>query len=95
MVVAVLRLELLLHAPQNLKEKRGIVKKILGRIRERYPVSCAETGHHDLWQRAELGFALVARSEADAGATFEKLEEQIASLGVCDTSERFVEMLHY
>jgi len=33
MVVGVLQLEILLHAPLSLKEKRGQVKRLLGRCR--------------------------------------------------------------
>ena len=96
MVVGVLRLELQLYSPGNLKEKRAIVKSLLGRCRERFPVSCAETGHHETWQRAELGFSFVL-SSPDAGmdAMFEKIEAEIlrsAAAEICDSSR---EILHY
>lgn len=95
MVVGVLRLELLLYAPQNLKEKRGIVRRILDRCRVRFPVSCAETGYQDLWQRSVLGFALVGHDEATIRRVFEQVEEEIASIGSSEVSSREVEILHY
>ncbi|HKK00558.1 MAG TPA: DUF503 domain-containing protein [Desulfuromonadales bacterium] len=95
MVVGVLRLALYLPAPQNLKEKRSAVRRILGRCRERFPVSCAETGGHSLWQRTELGFSVVAQSEGEAHTVFGKVEEEIERLGLADLSDRDVEFIHY
>lgn len=94
MVVGIVRLDLYLHAPQNLKEKRGIVRKILGRCRERFPVSGAEVGHHDLWQRAQVGFAVVVQSEGEADSVFSRLENEIAAIGLADVTEREIEFIH-
>jgi uncharacterized protein YlxP (DUF503 family) len=96
MVVGVLRLELQLYSPQNIKEKRAIVKSLLGRCRERFPVSCAETGLQDTWQRAQLGFALVM-SNPDAGmdAMFEKIEVEILRSSVAEICDSSREILHY
>jgi uncharacterized protein YlxP (DUF503 family) len=60
-----------------LKEKRAVVKPILEGARRRFQVSAAEVEHHDKWQRAALGFAVVG---GDAG----HLEEVLAAV------ERFV-----
>ena len=95
MVVGVLRLELLLHAPLSLKEKRSVVKRILGRCRERFPVSCAEVDLHDLWQRAILGFSMVGQTEDESHKVFHRIEEEIERLGSAEIIERFVEFLHY
>jgi uncharacterized protein YlxP (DUF503 family) len=95
MVVGVLRLELLLYSPGSLKEKRGIIRSILGRCRARFPVSCAETGLHDVWQRAQLGFAMVDREEAAIDTMFNRLEETIMRSGAAEVSDRYVEFLHF
>lgn len=95
MVVGVLRLDLVLHAPQNLKAKRGIVKRIVGRCRERFPVSAAETGHHDLWQRAEVGVAMVAGEQSAIQSVFDRLENDIQEANPVDVVERATEFLHY
>lgn len=54
-----------------------MVKPILEGARRRFQVSAAEVEHHDKWQRAALGFAVVG---GDAG----HLEEVLAAV------ERFV-----
>lgn len=95
MVVGVLRLELQLHSPQNLKEKRSVVKRLLGRCRERFPVSCAEVDHHDLWQRAALGFSVVEHSEGAICALFEKIEAEIVRSGELEVCSTESEYIHY
>lgn len=42
-----------------------VIRSLKDRIRNRFNVSVAETGHQDLWGRAELTVALVA---SDRGA---------------------------
>ncbi len=95
MVVGILRLELLLYSPNSLKEKRGIVRRILDRCRVRFPVSCAETGLQDTWQRAQLGFAIVGHDQDFLLNLFERIEEEIARLGSAEISDRQTEILHY
>lgn len=95
MVVGILRLELFLPAPQSLKGKRALVQKILGRCRERFSASCAETGAQDLWQRTELGFAVVGSDEASLHTIFHHIEEEIDRIGVGDITDRYVEFLHF
>lgn len=95
MVVGVLRLELLLHAPQNLKEKRGTVQKLLGRCRSRFPVSCAETGEHELWQKAELGFVMVAGAEAAIRLVFDRVEAEIERSGSAEVIAADTDFLTY
>lgn len=95
MVVGVLRLELVVHGATSLKEKRSVVKKLIGRCRSRFPVSCAETGLHDFQQSAQLGFAAVVGSEALAHSLFGRIEQEIEQVGSADIVDRFVEFLHY
>ena len=68
-----------IHIPQSrsLKAKRQAVRPIVDGLRHRYKVSVAEVDHHEQWQRAAVGVALVAGSAA-------RLKE------VLDTVERFV-----
>jgi uncharacterized protein len=50
-----------LHLPgcQSLKEKRSTLKPLTAALRQRFNLSVAETGHQDLWQRAEIACAAV------------------------------------
>lgn len=95
MVVGVLQLDLKIHSAHSLKEKRSVVRRVLGRCRERYPVSCAEVDDQDLWQSARLGFTMVAVDEVSIDRTFQRLEQHIESLGLAEIIGFQTEYLHY
>jgi uncharacterized protein len=62
MILAVTTWDLHLPACHSLKEKRGILKPLTSTLRRTLNVSVAETGHQDLWQRAEIACAAVGSS---------------------------------
>ncbi|MBN2427041.1 MAG: DUF503 domain-containing protein [Deltaproteobacteria bacterium] len=95
MVVGILKLELYLPIPQSLKEKRSIVKRVLGRIRVRFPISAAEVDHFDLWQRSMLGIVMVDQNEADIHTVFTKLEKEVIESAEVEISNRKVEFQHF
>ncbi len=66
MTIAVCRVTLRISESHSLKEKRQIVRSVLSRVRERFPVSAAEVDHLDAWQTAALGFACVSSDERTA-----------------------------
>ena len=62
MHVGASRIELRIRDMRSLKEKRKVVKSIIAEIGRSYPVAVAEVDHQDLWQRADLGVAVVSGS---------------------------------
>lgn len=71
-------LELHLSLPSlSLKEKRGIVKSILGRMRNRFNVSCAEVDRQDNPRVAVLGVVTVSPDKTIARQQLEKSEEWV------------------
>jgi uncharacterized protein YlxP (DUF503 family) len=62
MYVGASRIELRIRDIRSLKEKRKVVKSIIADIGRAYPVAIAEVDHQDLWQRADLGVAVVSGS---------------------------------
>lgn len=95
MVVGVLQLDLRLHGPQNLKQKRSVMQKLLARCRNRFPASCAEVGHQDLWQRALLGFAVVSSSEQVVAPILARIEEEVLASADLDLVNAETEIIHY
>ena len=95
MVVGVLRLDLMFEGMQSLKEKRSRVNKILARIRGSYPVSAAEVGHQNLWQRTTLGLSMVSGDEGLIHSLFQRLEDDLSSSGLLVILDSDVEFLHY
>lgn len=59
MIIGVARVVLALGQAHSLKEKRAVVRKVVDRVRARFPVAIGETEDHDVWQRATLGISAV------------------------------------
>ena len=69
-----------LELPCNsLKEKRGIIKGIIARARNRFNVAGAEVASQDDWETALLAFVTVSGDRAYARRLLEQLEEWIVS----------------
>jgi len=79
--VYVLTLEVDLHLPEvrSLKAKRSVVRPIVEGARRRYAVAAAEVGYQQQWQRAELGFAVVAGTERHAVEVIDEVERFVWS----------------
>jgi uncharacterized protein len=77
MIVGISVFELHLPASRSLKDKRRVVKSMIDRLYQRYRVSVAETGFHDLHQRAEIAVAAVA---AGGEGEMERLMDELRSL---------------
>jgi len=71
--VAICVLELYVPGVSSLKAKRQVIKSLIQRLRNRFNVSIAETGNQDLWQRVELGMAVVCHNGAGADSIMEKI----------------------
>ena len=71
-------LEVHLSLPSHsLKEKRGIVKSILGRAKNRFNVACAEVDRQDNAAVAVLGFVTVSPDKQIPRQALERVEEWI------------------
>ncbi len=58
----------------SLKDRRQVVRSLLDGARNRFSVSAAEVGGQDTWQRATLGFAVVASSAHLAEEVIDELD---------------------
>jgi uncharacterized protein len=79
MFVAALEIELHLADSGSLKEKRAVVRHLVEVARRRYGVSVSEVAHHDRWQRAGLGFSVVAPSAGRAEEVLDRVERFVWS----------------
>ena len=60
MIVGVMTAQLSLHGIASLKEKRSIVKSLIGRLKSRFNISIAEVDHQDSKTIAVIGVAVVS-----------------------------------
>lgn len=73
MRVAICVLELHIPGATSLKKKRQVTRSLVQRLRNRFNVSVSEVGCQDLWQRVELGMAVVCHNGAGADRIMELL----------------------
>lgn len=71
MYVGIARLGVVIGESHSLKEKRMVLRRIKDRVKERVGVIVNEVGDHDIWQRAELGCAVVSADRAKALAVLD------------------------
>jgi uncharacterized protein YlxP (DUF503 family) len=69
-----------LHFPESgsLKGKRKYVKSAKAQLQQRFGASVAEVDHHELWQRAQLTVACVARNEREVRLLLDGAERYLA-----------------
>jgi uncharacterized protein YlxP (DUF503 family) len=79
--VHVAALSMDLHLPQvhSLKEKRSVIRPILDGCRHRFGVAAAEVAYQDRWQRAGLGFSVVASTPSHAAEVMDSVERFVWS----------------
>jgi uncharacterized protein YlxP (DUF503 family) len=77
MRVAALRVELHLPNPQSLKEKRAVLRPVIEGIKRLGSYSVSEVDHHDLWQRAAIGVAVVAPDGESLAMQISKLRRYL------------------
>ncbi len=73
MRVAICILEVYIPGANSLKAKRQVTKSLIQRLRNKFNVSITEVGEQDLWQKAELGMAVVCHNGAGADSIMEKI----------------------
>jgi hypothetical protein len=64
MLVGVMTATLHLQGVTSLKDKRHIVKSVIGRLQSRFNVSVSEVEHQDSHSSAVLGLAVVSNERA-------------------------------
>jgi hypothetical protein len=73
MVIVAATIELHLPGVGSLKEKRGILKSLMARLRKTFNIAIAEVDLQDVWQSASIGVALVSNQANHAEAMLENI----------------------
>lgn len=94
MDVGALHVELRIRGIRSLKEKRRVLKTIIADIGTAHPVAVAEVDHQDLWQRADLGIAVVSESPGQVDrmlATIARDLERRTEIEVLDSRRSYLD----
>lgn len=93
MVVGIGIITFRLHDCRSLKGKRKIVKSIIHRTRNHFNVSMAEIGSNDVYQRAEIGFALVGNNNRLVNSKLDKIINMTEALGLAELIDTELEII--
>jgi len=83
-----------LHDCRSLKGKRKVVKKIVNQLRNNFNASVAEVGSNDIYQRAEIGFALVGNNRMVVNSKIDKMINLADDLGLAEIIDSEMEIIN-
>ena len=83
-----------LHDCRSLKGKRKVVKSIISRLRNNFNISVAEVGANDIYQRAEIGFALVGNNRKVINSKIDKIFNLADELGLAEIIDSEMEIIN-
>lgn len=66
MIIGSCIFKIIIYESNSLKDKRHVVKSIIGKIQTRFNVSIAELDLNDSWQTSLIGFACVTNNTSHA-----------------------------
>lgn len=94
MAIGHLTLELYLPLTGSLKEKRGIVKPLIARLRRDYNVSVCEADGQDMLSRAVLEVVCVSQNGALAHRQLERIAARVETWRLdAELIDYFIEMV--
>ncbi|MFP5255432.1 MAG: DUF503 domain-containing protein [Acidimicrobiia bacterium] len=79
MFVLSLEVQVRIPSARSLKDRRQALRPVVEGARRRFRVSAAEVEGQESWQRAGLGFAVVASSHTGAVETIDAVERFVWS----------------
>ena len=77
--VGIYSFELYFPESHSLKEKRMHLRSVKAQLTNRVSCSIAEVDHHDVWQRARLTLACVARQAGETERLLDEAERWLSS----------------
>ena len=93
MIVGVCELELFIYGSHSLKDKRQIIKSIIGRIQSRFNVSIAEVDLNQSWERGVIGFACVTNDTSHANQILTNVIRFIDDDGRVEITNETIEII--
>jgi uncharacterized protein YlxP (DUF503 family) len=93
MIVGAAVVEIHVHESQSLKAKRGVVRSIAGRLRNRFNISVSEVGGQGTWQRAVIGLSMTGNEEIPLRRALEKAVTAIEEMHLAQVVASEIEMI--
>jgi hypothetical protein len=95
MIVGVCRVSLMLGDSHSLKEKRAVLRKIKDRVQQKFNCAISEVGDQDVWQSAQLGFAVVSNERGFTQSMVQRILAFIDDLAVAKLTNDEQDYIEY
>jgi len=95
MVVGVGLIEFRLVGCSSLKEKRGVLSRIIKRTQNEFNVSIAEVGNNDNLKKAEVGFSVVGNDASFINAKIDHILRFVDDLQMAEMVNTKFEISHF
>ena len=95
MVIGVCKVLLSIDSAFSLKEKRQIIKSILGRVKSRFNTSIAEVDYNDSWKNTVIAAAYVSNNSKHAYSIMAKMVNFIESDTRAVLVDYTTEIMHF
>ena len=93
MIVGACIVELHVEGAQSLKAKRGVVRSIVRRVRNRFNLAVVEIGGQDTWQYVALGLAAAGADRPTVRSVLERAREFIEDMHVAQLLSAEIEVV--
>ena len=93
MIVGAALVELHVHGSRSLKQKRGVVRSVVQRVRDRFHLAVSEVGGQNTWQRAVLGIAAVGNDAEEVRKILNRAVGFIEELHLAEIRDSDVELI--
>ena len=93
MIIGAAVVEIHVHESQSLKAKRGVVRSIAGRLRNRFNLSVSEVGGQGTWQRAVIGLSMTGSEEIPLRRALERAVNAIEGMHLAQVVASEIEMI--
>ncbi len=94
MIVGAAVVEIRIHGSQSLKQKRGVIRSITRRVRNRFNLSVAEVGGQDTWQRVLLGLSAAGGDATSVRGVLDRAVAFIEDLNLGEVIGSDVDLVH-
>lgn len=93
MITGICKLEIILFEVHSLKEKRMIIKSIIGRLQSKFNIAVSEVGYQDQWGRSEIGISCVSTQTKHANQMLDKIIDFVDKDGRVEITRKETEYI--
>ncbi len=94
MVIGACKIFLNIDEVYSLKEKRHIIKSIIGRTQSKFNVAVAEVDFNDKWKNSAIGISCVSNDTSHVDSIMSNIVNFLEKDGRAEVTDFFIEKIH-